>query len=124
MCDLGHYLLFWTRAVNMLFLVIGQKPHTCFLATDEEKLCFALDHKNRMPQVAVCHLRLCLELQFTCSLGHFLFLRPKIKILIVPLIYKITWKLKKANSTKLKLLILLKLLFPVPFILIFLHFFL
>ena len=31
--------------------------NTCFLATDEEKSCFALGRKKRMPQIAVCHPR-------------------------------------------------------------------
>ena len=46
----------------------------------EKKFYTTLGHKQRMPQIAVCHPRLRIGLQFTCDLGNSLSLRPRIKI--------------------------------------------
>ena len=59
-----------------VFPASARFENMCFLATDEEKLCFALGRKKIMPQIAVCHPWLRLGLQFSCDLCHFLFLRP------------------------------------------------
>ena len=43
------------RLESTYFSATARFENTCFIAIDEEKLCFALGRKKRIPLIAICH---------------------------------------------------------------------